>query len=99
MADADLSIGSSARPSGWRILGFGKHPQMAAAVEAELRAVGINATNFALTNDQAGDARLVAALKQADYDGVAIERVLGHTTSRHRPVLNLNGKSEPESAR
>jgi hypothetical protein len=53
------------RPTGWRILGFGKHPEIAAAVQAKLRSLGFEATNFALTNDQAGDARLAAELKQA----------------------------------
>jgi len=46
----------SSRPTGWRILGFGKHPEIA----------------FALTNDDAGDARLVSELERAQYDGVAI---------------------------
>ena len=66
------STASYSRPSAWRILGFGKHPEIAAAVQDKLRSLGFQATNFALTNDEAGDARLVAELKQADYDGVAI---------------------------
>ena len=56
----------------WRILGFGKHPEIAAAVQAKLRSLGFQATNFVLTNDEAGDARLVSELKRAEYDGVAI---------------------------
>ncbi|HLN90657.1 MAG TPA: hypothetical protein VK429_02215, partial [Patescibacteria group bacterium] len=60
------------RPTGWRILGFGKHPEIAAAVQEKLRSLGFQATNFVLTNDEAGDARLVAELKRAEYDGVAI---------------------------
>ena len=36
------------------------------------RSLGFQATIFALTNDEAGDARLVAELKRAEYDGVAI---------------------------
>ena len=63
---------SSARPTGWRILGFGKHPEVAAAVQARLRALGFQATAFALTDDEAGDARLIAELERAEYDGVAI---------------------------
>jgi hypothetical protein len=59
-------------PTGWRILGFGKHPENAAAIQARLRAAGLRATNFALTNDAEGDARLIRELSQADYDGVAI---------------------------
>ena len=57
---------------GWRILGFGKHPEIAAAVQEKLRSLGFRATTFVLTNDEAGDARLVSELKRAEYDGVAI---------------------------
>jgi hypothetical protein len=63
---------SYSRRTGWRILGFGKHPEIAAAVQEKLRSLGFQATNFVLTNDEAGDARLVAELKRAEYDGVAI---------------------------
>jgi len=57
---------------GWRILGFGKHPEIAAAIQEKLRSLGFRASNFVLTNDDAGDERLVAELKRAEYDGVAI---------------------------
>jgi hypothetical protein len=67
-----MSIASSSRPTGWRILGFGKHPEIAAAVQEKLRSLGFRATTFVLTNDETGDARLVSQLKQAKYDGVAI---------------------------
>jgi hypothetical protein len=63
---------SSSRLTGWRILGFGKHPEIAAAIQEKLRALGFQATNFVLTNDDAGDAQLIAELKRAEYDGVAI---------------------------
>ena len=59
-------------PGGRRILGFGKHPEIAAAVREKLRSLGFQATIFVLTNDEAGDARLAAELKKAKYDGVAI---------------------------
>jgi hypothetical protein len=59
-------------PTGWRILGFGKDAQIVAAAEEKLRALGFQSTNIVLTNDEAGDARLVEALKRAEYDGVAI---------------------------
>ena len=62
----------SSRPIGWRILGFGKHPEIAAALQEKLRSLGFQATAFALTNDDAGDARLVSELERAQYDGVAI---------------------------
>jgi hypothetical protein len=32
MFSSEMSIASSSRPTGWRILGFGKHPEIAAAV-------------------------------------------------------------------
>jgi hypothetical protein len=67
-----MSIASPSRPTGRRILGFGKHPEIAAAVQENLRSLGFQATIFVLTNDDAGDARLVAELKRAEYDGVAI---------------------------
>ena len=66
-------MGASSRVSAcWRILAFGKHPEIAAAVQEKLRSLGHRANAFALTNDEAGDARLVAELKRAEYDGVAI---------------------------
>ena len=67
-----MSIAPPSRPTGRRILGFGKHPEIAAAVQENLRSLGFQATIFVLTNDDAGDARLVAELKRAEYDGVAI---------------------------
>ena len=67
-----MSAASSLCLTGWRILGFGKHPEIAAAIQKKLRSLGFQATTFALTNDEAGDARLVSELKRAEYDGVAI---------------------------
>jgi quercetin dioxygenase-like cupin family protein len=71
-ANSVVSTASSSRPAGWRILGFGKHPEIAAAVQEKLRSLGFQATTFVLTNDEAGEARLVEELKRAEYDGVAI---------------------------
>jgi hypothetical protein len=67
-----MSTAYSSRPTGRRILGFGKHPEIAAAVQEKLSSLGFQATIFVLTDDEAGDARLVAELKRAEYDGVAI---------------------------
>lgn len=67
-----MSVVSCSYPTGWRILGFGKHPEIAAAVQERLRLLGFQATAFALTNDESGDARLVSELKRAEYDGVVI---------------------------
>ncbi len=72
MQSSKISSTSHSSPAGWRILGFGKHPEIAAAIQEKLRSLGFRATNFVLTNDEAGDARLAAELKQAEYDGVAI---------------------------
>jgi hypothetical protein len=59
-------------PQSWRVLGFGKHPENAAAIQARLRNAGLAATHFALTDDEAGDSRLIQELTDADYDGVLI---------------------------
>ncbi len=67
-----MTITSTTHPTGWRILGFGKHPESAATIPEKLRSLGFQATTFALTNDEAGDARLLSELKRAVYDGVAI---------------------------
>ena len=72
MSGSGMSTASYSRPTGWRILGFGRHPEIAASVQEKLRSLGFRATNFVLTNDETGDARLVAELEQAEYDGVAI---------------------------
>jgi hypothetical protein len=72
MSSSIKSTASSSSLTGWRILGFGKHPEIAAAVQEKLRSLGFQATTFVLTNDEAGDARLVSELKRAEYDGVAI---------------------------
>ena len=99
---------SSSRPTGWRILGFGKHPEIAATVQEKLRSLGFQATNFVLTNDEAGDARLVAELKGAEYDGVAIGGYINgqdaanfpateETTVWFNRVLNIIHANAPRS--
>jgi hypothetical protein len=65
-------VSASGDSSTWRVLGFGKHPENAAAIQARLRAAGLAATHFALTDDEAGDALLIRELSAADYDGVMI---------------------------
>lgn len=57
---------------GWRILGFGKHPEIGATVQTHLREAGLAATIMVLTDDEAGDAQLAKHLNDADYDGVVI---------------------------
>jgi hypothetical protein len=108
MSSSRMSTASSSRRTGWRILGFGKHPEIAAAVQGELRSLGFQATNFALTNDEPGDARLVAELKRAEYDGVAIGGYINgqdavnfpateETTFWFNRVLNIVHANAPRS--
>ncbi len=103
-----MSTASSLRSTGWRILGFGKHPEIAAAVQEKLRSLGFQATTFVLTNDEAGDARLVSELKRAEYDGVAIGGYINgqdavnfppteETTAWFNRVLNIIHSSAPKS--
>ncbi|MGH3249896.1 MAG: hypothetical protein ACRDOI_27365 [Trebonia sp.] len=56
----------------WRVLGFGKHPEIGAAVQARLEEAGLAATIIVLTDDEAGDAGLIQELGRAEYDGVII---------------------------
>jgi hypothetical protein len=72
MSGSRMSTASSSRPTGGCILGFGKHTESVPAVPEKLRSSGFQAINFVLTNDEAGDARRIAELKRAEYDGVAI---------------------------
>jgi hypothetical protein len=103
-----MSTASSSDPKGWRILGFGKHPEIAAAVQEKLRSLGFQATTFVLTNDEAGDARLLAELKRAEYDGVAIGGYINgqdavnfpateETTVWFNRVLNIIHANAPKS--
>ncbi len=103
-----MSIASSSSPMGWRILGFGKHPEIAAGIQEKLRSLGFQATNFVLTNDEAGDTRLVTELKRAEYDGVAIGGYISgqdavnfpateETTIWFNRVLNIIHANAPSS--
>jgi hypothetical protein len=106
--NGNMSSVMSSGPTGWRILGFGKHPEIAAAVQAKLRSLGFQANNFVLTDDEAGDARLIAELKQAEYDGVAIGGYINgqdavnfpateETTLWFNRVLNIVHANAPRS--
>ncbi len=108
MCGSGMSTASYAHPAGWRILGFGKHPEIAAAVQEKLRALGFQATNFVLTDDDAGDARLIAELERAEYDGVAIGGYINgqdaanfpateETTVWFNRVLNIVHANAPRS--
>jgi hypothetical protein len=108
MSDSGMSSASYSRPTGWRILGFGRHPEIAAAVQERLRSLGFQANNFVLTNDDAGDAQLVAELKRAEYDGVAIGGYINgqdavnfpateETTVWFNRVLNIVHANAPRS--
>ncbi len=106
--NSKMSVVSSSRTTGWRILGFGKHPEIAAAAQEKLRSLGFQATTFALTNDEAGDARLVTELKRAEYDGVVIGGYINgqdsvnfpateETTAWFNRVLNIVHANAPDS--
>jgi hypothetical protein len=56
----------------WRVLGFGKHPEIGEAVQARLREAGLAADIMVLTDDEAGEAALAKELDNAEYDGVII---------------------------
>ena len=103
-----MSLVSSPHATGWRILGFGKHPEIAAAIQEKLRSLGFQARAFALTNDEAGDARLASELKRAEYDGVAIGGYINgqdpvnfpatpETTAWFNRVLNIIHANAPNT--
>jgi hypothetical protein len=94
--------------AGRRVLAFGKHPEIAAVAQEQLRSLGFQATVFALTNDEAGDARLVAELKRGEYDGVTIGAYINgqnpanypateETTAWFNRVLNIVHTNAPNS--
>ena len=98
--DNDMAQGS-------RVLGFGKHPENAAAIQERLRSVGLRARNFALTDDQAGDDQLIRELNEVTYDGVAIGGFINgqdpeippteQTTRWFNRVLNLIHTHAPKA--
>lgn len=74
-------------PDGWRILGFGRKPEVAAAIQAQLRSEGLRAKTFALADGPDGDARLASELHQATYDGVAIGGFINGQDPAVRPTV------------
>ena len=74
-------------PGGWRILGFGRRPEVAAAIQAQLRSEGIRAKAFALSDDPDEDARLASELHEASYDGVAIGGFINGQDPSVRPTF------------
>ncbi len=103
-----MSIDTPSYPKGWRILGFGKHSEIAAAVQEKLCSLGFRATTFVLTNDEAGDARLLSELQRAEYDGVAIGGYINgqdpinfpateETTAWFNRILNIIHATAPGS--
>jgi len=65
-----LSTSNALKP--WRILGFGKHPEIGEKVQARLREAGLAATVIVIADDEAGDTRLIQELSDTEYDGVVI---------------------------
>jgi len=72
---------------GWRILGFGRQPEVAAAVQAQLQSAGLRAKAFALSDDPDGDARLAGELSEASYDGVAVGGFINGQDPSVRPTF------------
>jgi hypothetical protein len=91
--------------TGPRVLGFGRTAENAAAIQGKLREAGYRATNFALTNDDEGDYRLVAELRADTYDAVAIGGAINGQSADSPPteestiwfnrVLNLIAEHAP----
>lgn len=91
----------------WRVLGFGRDPDVSAAIEQHLRTQGIDAHAFALSDDASGDARLEAELGRDPYDGVAIGGFINGQNPDVRPtlettcwfnrVLNIIHRDAPEA--
>jgi hypothetical protein len=75
------------RAGGWRILGFGRKPEVAAAIQEQLRSEGLRAKAFALTDDPDGDARLAGELHEASYDGVAVGGFINGQDPAVRPTF------------
>jgi len=98
---------ATGEPQGWRVLGFGRDPEVSAAIQEGLRAQGIRARAFALTDDPDGDARLERELCEASYDGVAIGGFINGQNPDVRPafgttlwfnrVLNIIHSHAPQS--
>jgi hypothetical protein len=94
-------------PTGPRVLGFGKDDNVAAAVEENLRAEGMRATSFTLTDDAAGDQRLVEHLDDGSWDAVVIGGFISgqsphapptpQTTVWFNRVLNLIHERAPST--
>ncbi len=108
MSSSGMSSAPYSHTTGWRILGFGKHPEIAATVQEKLRLLGFQATNFALTNDQTGDLRLTAELNRTEYDGVVIGGYINgqdpvnfpateETTFWFNRILNIIHANAPKS--
>ena len=94
--------------TGWRILGFGAHDDIAAKIQDSLRQAGLQSTNFALRDDEESDARLKSALAEDSYDAVAIGGFINgqdadaypateQTTAWFNRILNIIHVEAPEA--
>lgn len=86
-----MRTAASENLTGWRMLGFVKHTEQAAAIQAKLRSLGFRAKHFALNNDAEGDARLVQELQQAI---IRLRR-----DRRFHQRLGTGGNSQPPKTR
>ncbi|CAF1445733.1 unnamed protein product [Didymodactylos carnosus] len=71
---------SSTKSYEWKMLAFGRSPQIAETAEKHLHSLGYkNARVIALENNQENDQRLIKLLKEEEWDGVSIGGVInGH---------------------
>lgn len=91
----------------WKVLGFGKHPEIGATVQARLRDAGLAPTIIVLADDEAGDARLAAELDGGDYDGVLVGSFISgqdpelppteQTTTWFNRILNITHAHAPDA--
>jgi hypothetical protein len=93
-----MTASTDPAPQGWRVLGFGKHPEVAAAIQARLRSAGLRARNFALTDDEQGDAQLIRELAEEQYDGIAIGSFINGQDHPHPQPRGraLHDRASPE---
>jgi hypothetical protein len=88
-----------------RILGVGKRAENASAMQNLLREAGHDAHNFAISDDPAGDALLVAQLREGPWDAVTIGSFVNgqhaelpaseQTTAWFNRLLNLIAEHAP----
>ena len=88
-----------------KVLGVGKRAEVAEAMQQRLRDAGYDATNFAIDDNEAGDALLVGELQSGGYAAVTIGSFINgqhgelpatpETTAWFNRILNLIAEHAP----